>query len=117
MSAANPVAVPGCLIQSAPASTSQSTTYISPALTKTIIDKFTATNNDSSAHTLSVNLVPSGGTAGAANLVISSISVNSATCLEITAIEGHVLEPGDFISTIASSANNIVIRSSGRQCS
>ena len=117
MSASNPVAIPVVLVPSVYALNSQTTMYAVPAGTTTIIDKFTATNNDSGAHTLSVNLVPSGSSAGATNLIIDAISVGASTCLDITELQNQILAAGDIISVVASSSSNIVIRASGRQCS
>lgn len=82
---------------------------------KTIIDKFTATNTSSSDATLSVHLVNNNGTPTDANLIVDSRSIapnETYTCPELT---GQVLEPGMFISTIASSTPSITIRASGRE--
>lgn len=80
---------------------------------KARIDKFTATNTSAAVVTLSVNLVPSGGTAGASNRVVSQRSIapgESYTCPELV---GQVLEPGGFISTLAGAASAVTIRASG----
>lgn len=102
------------LIESAYAANSQTTQYTAPTGCRTIIDKLTASNNTAGAVTFAVNLVPSGGAAGASNLIYSA-SIAANTVAEITASEGHVLEAGDFISTLAGAASSIVIRASGRE--
>ena len=82
---------------------------------KTIIDKFTATNTSSGNVTLSVNLVTVSGTAGVSNLIIDTRSIapdETYTCPEMV---GHSMEPGGFISTIASAATSLTIRASGRE--
>jgi P pilus assembly chaperone PapD len=82
---------------------------------KAIIDKFTVTNTTTNNVTISVNLVTSGGSAGASNLIIDARAVapdETYTCPELV---GQVLEPGSFISTIASSASALTIRASGRE--
>ena len=82
---------------------------------RTIIDKFTATNVTASNATLSVNIVPSGGTAGTGNLIISVRTIapgETYTCPEIV---GHVVEPNCEISTDSDSSSAIVIAASGRE--
>lgn len=79
-----------------------------------IIDKFTATNYDSATRTISVNLVASGGTAGNNNLIVKTKSLLAGETYTFPEIVGQTLADGDFISTIASTATSITIRSSGR---
>lgn len=82
---------------------------------KTIIDKFTVTNTTGTSATFSVNLVASGGSASAANRVLSvkSISPNETyTCPEVV---GQTLEAGGFISTLAGTATALTISASGRE--
>jgi len=104
-----------CLVESAYAASSATTVYTSPAATTTIIDKFTATNTDSGAHTITVYLVPSGGTAGGSNTITSAYSIAAGTAVELTELKNHVLATGDFISAFADSASKVIIRASGRQ--
>ncbi len=79
---------------------------------KTSIDKFTAVNTGATNATLSVHLVPSGGTAGTANALSKTIPPGGSW--PFPDLVGHVLESGDTISTIASAAG-VSIRASGRQ--
>ena len=106
-----------CLIETAAASNAQTTYYTAPALTRTIIDKVTATNTTAGAVTFSLNLVPSGGAAAAGNLVISAQSIAAGASYLCPEAAGHTLNPGDFISTIAGAAASITIRASGREVS
>ncbi len=103
------------LIHPVYAPASDTTVYTSPADTTTIIDKFTATNTDSSARTLSVNIVPSGGTLDAENLIIKDVSIGIGETMDFTTLQNHILGDGDQISVIASDASKVVIRSSGRK--
>jgi P pilus assembly chaperone PapD len=82
---------------------------------KAIIDKFTATNTSANNVTISVNLVTSGGTAGAANLVVDARAIAPDETYTFPELVGQVLEPGSFISTIASAATSLTIRASGRE--
>jgi predicted phage tail protein len=82
---------------------------------RAIIDKFTVTNTSGANAAISVNLVTSGGTAGAANLIVDTRTIapdETYTCPELV---GHVLEAGGFISTLASAGASLTIRCSGRE--
>lgn len=96
------------------AENAQTTQYTAQGCT-TYIDKFTVTNTASSNISISVNLVTLGGSATSANLILKTrfIAPNETyTCPELV---GQVLEPGSFISTIASAATSLTIRASGRE--
>lgn len=91
------------------------TTQYTAVNAKAIVDKFTVTNTTTNNVTISVNLVTSGGTASASNLVVDTRGVapdETYTCPELV---GQVLEPGSFISTIASTGSALTIRASGRE--
>jgi P pilus assembly chaperone PapD len=91
------------------------TTQYTAVNCKTIIDKFTVTNTSAGNVTISVNLVASGGSAGATNLIVDSRSIAPDETYTFPELVGQVLEPGSFISTIASAATSLTIRVSGRE--
>ncbi len=65
--------------------------------------------------TFSLNIIPSGGSASASNLIIDNKSVadeETYTCPEVI---GQYLESGDSISTIAGAATSLTLRISGRE--
>ena len=95
----------------------QTTQYTAPNGTRTIIDKFTGTNTSGAAATLSINLVASAGAAGAANLIVQAKTLQPGESYTFPEVVGHVLNPGDFISTLAGTAAAITIRASGREVS
>lgn len=99
--------------QFAPAS--DTSIYTAPSSGRTIIDKFTATNTDGSARTLSINLLALGETADDSNLVISALSLSAGETKDIAEIQNHILNPGGQISIIASVAGVVSVRSSGRE--
>lgn len=102
------------LIPAKQAENSQTTQYTAVNV-RAIIDKFTVTNTSGSNVTFSCNLVTSGGSAGAANLIVDARSLvpdETYTCPELV---GQALESGGFISTIASAATSLTIRASGRE--
>lgn len=101
-----------CLLEAKQAESSQTTQYTVAAGTRTIIDKFTA--RSVAGATLSVNLVASGGAAGASNLIVTK-TLAAAEQYTFPELVGQVLNTGDFISTISSVATDTVIRISGRE--
>lgn len=102
------------LIDAGYVSDSLATKYTATSVTA-IIDKFTATNTDSNARTLSVHLVPSGGSADATNIVTSELSIAAGASVDLPEMKNHVLEPGDFIAAVGEVASKIVVRASGRE--
>lgn len=97
------------------AENSQTTQYTAPTGTRVIIDKATVTNPTASSATLSVNLVPSGGSVSDANLTVDERAVAAGRTDVLPELVGHVLEPGGLISTLASASNALSIRISGRE--
>lgn len=93
---------------------SQTTQYTASGV-RAIIDKATVTNTSAANVTLSVNIVPAAGTVGAANLIIKEKTLfpsETYTCPELV---GQVLEPSDFVSTLAGAATSLTMRLSGRE--
>jgi hypothetical protein len=91
------------------------TTQYTAVNCRTIIDKFTATNTSAGNESLSVNLVTSGGTAGDDNLIVDARMMAAGETYAFPELVGQVLDSGSFISTIASAANALTIRGSGRE--
>lgn len=85
------------------------------ASVKTMIDKVTVTNTTAAAVTFSCNLVPEGGAVGDSNAIIKDKAVASGETYVCPELVGHVLESGDAISMIASAADSLTIRASGRE--
>jgi hypothetical protein len=102
------------LIPAKTAENSQTTQYTANGVT-TIIDKFTATNYNTAAATISVNLVTAAGSAGNDNLIVKTKSLQAGETYTFPELVGQVLSPGAFISTIAGTASAINIRASGRE--
>lgn len=105
---------PKVLIPAKQAEAVQTAQYTATAV-KAIIDKFTVTNTSANNVTLSVNIIPNLGSAGAGNLILDARAIapdETYTCPELV---GQVLEAGNFISTLASAATSLTIRCSGRE--
>jgi uncharacterized membrane protein len=105
------VLVPAKIVEAA-----QTTQYTANNVT-TIIDKFTATNYSATAAAISVNLVTVSGTAGNLNLISKTKTLQPAEVYTFPELVGQVLNPGDFISTLAGTATAINMRVSGREVS
>ena len=104
------------LIPAKIAEATQTTQYTANGVT-TIIDKFTATNYSALAATLSVNLVTVSFSAGDANLITKTKTLQPAEVYTFPELVGQVLSPGAFISTLAGTATSVNIRASGREVS
>lgn len=91
------------------------TTQYTATNCKTIIDKFTVTNTTASNVVFSVNLVASGGSAGASNLVLQTRTIVPAETYLCPELVGQTLESGGFISTLAGAATSFTISASGRE--
>jgi len=89
------------------------TYYTTPANTRSTIKKATFTNDDTGVVTVTINLVPSGGTAGYANRVTKTRSLAAGETWSCSDMENHVLEAGGFISMLASVTLKIGCRISG----
>ena len=104
------------LIPAKIAENTQTTQYTASGVT-TIIDKFTSTNINAAAATISVNLVTGADTAGNQNLITKTKTLQPNEVYTFPELVGQVLSSGAFISTIAGTASAINIRASGREVS
>lgn len=94
----------------------QTTQYTASGV-RAIIDKATVTNTDTVNRSFSVNIVQVSGAAGNANLIIDDKTIVPGETYLCPELVGQVLEPGSFISTIASAASALTLRVSGREVS
>lgn len=99
------------LIPAKQAENSQTTQYTA-INAKALVTKFTATNTSAANVALSINIVTSGGSAGASNLIVTK-TIAPGDTYTFPEIVGQTLESGGFISTIASAAASLTIRASG----
>ena len=104
------------LVESTFVSAALTTQYIVPVVA-TIIDKITAINHDTSAHTINVYLVPAGAPAGNEHLIVKAKTLQPSETYTFPEIAGHILNTGDSISTLGSLAASMNFRVSGREIS
>jgi len=102
------------LVGSKQAENAQTTQYTAVNCTA-YIDRATITNTTAGNVTFSANLVTVAGAAGAANLVVNLRSIAPKETYALPELVGQVLQPGDFISTIAGAATSLTLRISGRE--
>lgn len=106
---------PKPLIESKIVENIQTQQYIAPSGVTTLIDKLTCTNYGAVVATVSVNLIPSTGSAGNSNLIVAVKTLQPKETYTFPEIVGHTLAQGDSISTIASLVDVVNIRASGRE--
>lgn len=70
-----------------------------------IIKKAVFTNIDTVARTITVYLVPSGGSAGAGNTFISALSLSAGQTFDATSLGNMVLTPGATLQALASAGS------------
>ena len=100
------------LIAAQRAPNAQTTMFAAGAATR--IDSLSVTNTDVTAiHTISINLVAQGGSVGAGNLTTDAQPVLPGQTWNSPNEVGKGLNPGDFISVIASAASVLNIAAGG----
>jgi len=101
------------LIPSKIAVASNTVQYTAGTATRTVISGFTATNYDTVARSISVNLIPAAGTVGDSNLIVKTKTLQPGTTYAFPELVGQTLNAGEAISTLSSNATGITIRASG----
>lgn len=97
--------------------TNANATYYTATNVRTIIDKMTLTNTTAGAVTVTIDLVDSGGTAGAAERMISARSIAAGETYTCPEVVGHILNSGDSVQGLCSANTSVTIRASGREVS
>lgn len=93
--------------------TTSAATYYTATSVKARIDALVLTNTSAGAVTATVHLVPSGGSAGASNCILSARSLAAGESYVVPGALGQWLESGGTIQALASSATAITIVASG----
>ncbi|HSW48630.1 MAG TPA: hypothetical protein VLH09_00575, partial [Bryobacteraceae bacterium] len=83
--------------------------------TRAYIRRLTLTNTSAVDETVTIYLVPRGDTAGAANMLVSALSVPAGKTAVVREAEGHILEPGGTIQAVKGAApgSAVTIMASG----
>lgn len=85
----------------------ETTQYTCAANSAVRVASATLCNTHTAAITVSVSVVPTGGTAAGSNRILSSYSVAAGDSIRLDELTGALLGPGDFISGIASTASKV----------
>ena len=104
---------PKSLVNGVSLTDAAATYYTVGANTRGVITKATFTNDDASAVTLTINLIPSAGSAGYANTIVKEKSLAAGETWSCSDIASHVLEASGYISMVASVTDKIGCRISG----
>lgn len=82
---------------------------------KAIVDKFSVTNTTASAATITVNIVPAGGSSAAGNTIVSAKSVAAGETYLCPEMVGQIIDTNAMIYTTAGTASALTIAASGRE--
>lgn len=104
--------VPGSQLTNATA-----TYYTAGAGVSAKINNATAYNADTSAHNLTVYIVPSGGAAGVANEVLATKSVAPGATVILSELIGKNIETGGTIQALADASAHVNLMVSGIEVS
>ena len=88
-------------------------TYYTATSVRAVIQKATFTNDHTGVVTVTINIVPSGGSAGYANRITKAKSIAAGETWACQDMINHELEKGGFISMLASVTAKIGCRISG----
>lgn len=89
------------------------TTYYTATNVRARIDSFSLTNTTAGAITVTVHLVPSGGTADSTNCILSSYSIAAGQTYVPPGAIGQWLEEGGTLQASASAATSVALVVSG----
>lgn len=91
--------------------TSVATAYTVPASTDVKVTSLVLCNTTTTAATVTVSVVPSGGTAGVTNQIVSALSVSANSTIVIeTSI---YMTTGDFIAALQGTSGAVTVTISG----
>lgn len=93
--------------------TSAATYYTAPANTVATIAACTLTNSSGASVSATVYLVPSGGSASGANMVLSARTLTAGESLNVAGAIGQNLPAGGTLQALASSGGAISLVASG----
>lgn len=105
--------LPKRLVSGAQVADTATTYYTAPANTRTTISACTLTNTTAGAVTATLHLVPTGGTAGADNCILSARTIAAGESYNVAPAIGQTLEAGGMIQALAGAATSITLVASG----
>ncbi len=109
--------LPKRLVNGSQLTASAATYYTTPALTLTTISACTLTNTTGTPETATVHLVPSGGTAGADNCILSARTIAAGESYNVGSAIGQTLPAGGTLQALAGAITSITLVASGYEAS
>lgn len=85
--------------------------YTVPASTRALVKTIDIANNNLASVTVTVYMVPSGGTAGSDNILIPGVTIPASSVLQWSGI--HVLDAAGSIQAVAATTNVSAVISGG----
>lgn len=101
--ALRPVSVDGAQIANS------ATTYYTATNLQARIDACTLINTTAGAITVTIYIVPSGGTAAATNTALSSYSIAAGETFVVAGVIGQWIESGGTFQAVASAATSVTL--------
>ena len=97
------------------ATASSAIVYTVPASTTAVLKELVLVNITTTTQTVTVHCIPSGDSAGVANMLMNAVAVAPNSFEPVSF--GQVLATGDKISILASATSSIVVHGSGIEIS
>ena len=105
--------LPKRLVDGSQLTAAAATYYTTPANTLATISAMTLTNTTAGAVTATVYLVPSGGSAGVTNCILSGRTLAAGESFNVGSAIGQTLAAGGTLQALAGSATSITLVASG----
>lgn len=97
--------------------TNASATYYTSTNIKTRIDKLSCVNTTAGAVTVTIYIVPSGGSVGASTTLTSARALAAGETWNCPDVVGQIMAAADTLRALASANTSITIMASGTQIS
>lgn len=103
------------LVNGSQLTTSAATYYTAPANTTAKIEACVLTNTSGAGRTVTMHLVPSGGSASASNRILSAFSIAAGVSYSVDEAIGQVLETGGTLQALSDGATAVSLVVSGAE--
>lgn len=105
--------LPAVLVNNVQLPNAYAAQYTVPVISTTTVSAFTLNNTTAGALTVSISIVPSGGAQGAANEVVTDLSIGAKTSVAVPQLVGQHMATGSTLQMKASAAASITAQVSG----
>jgi len=91
--------------------------YTVPTNVVTVLRSLTLSNSGTTARTVDIHIVPTGGSPDTSNIVINDLSIGSEETKAVTKLVNHVLKAADEIYIGQDAGTDLVVLASGAEVS